>query len=86
MSNDMFGNDLTKTDSFGTPRGTAAPTYKWANPQEWLQQYIDGLSYEELRQEAKNLASMMDLDQIQDVYQADMDTQGYFKPLKGRRK
>lgn len=62
------------------------PTYKWANPQEWLQQYVDGLSYTELLQEAKNLASMLDSDQIQDTYQADMDAQGYFKPERKRRR
>lgn len=83
MNKDMFGNDLTKTDSFGTPRTTTATTYKWTNPQEWLQQYIDSLSYLELRQEAKNLASMLDSDQIQDTYQSDMDAQGYFKPEGG---
>lgn len=59
---------------------TTEKTYKWANAQEWLQNYIDGLSYEELRQEAKNLASMLDDDTIQDTYQSDMDAQGYFTP------
>jgi len=60
---------------------TTEKVYKWSNPQEWLQQYIDGLSYSELLQEAKNLASMLDADQIQDAYQSDMDAQGYFKEI-----
>lgn len=60
--------------------GVRKTAYKWANAQEWLQNYIDGLGHEELRQEAKNLASMLDDDTIQDTYQSDMDAQGYFEP------
>lgn len=29
MSKDMFGNDLTKTDSFGTPRALCKCGHRW---------------------------------------------------------
>lgn len=66
-----------------TGMSTSEKTYKWANPQEWLQDYINGLSYTELLQEARNLASMLDADTIRDTYQSDMDAQGYFEPGSG---
>lgn len=54
--------------------------YKWDSAQEWLQQYLASLGPVELLQEARNLATKLDGDEIQDLYQSDMDAQGYFTP------
>lgn len=61
---------------------TKTLTYKWTSAQEWLQQYLNGLTYTELQQEARNLASKLDNDTIQEIYESDMDMQGFFTPLE----
>jgi hypothetical protein len=60
------------------------PSYKHESAQAWLQQYIAGLGYQELLQEAKNLATHLDNDTIQDIYQSDMDADGFFTDLDAR--
>ena len=59
--------------------------YVWNNPLEWLTAKIDGLdSGTGLAEIAKALAAQLSSDQIQDLFESEMDTDGYF--LKGTRK
>uniref|UniRef100_A0A6M3L1E3 Uncharacterized protein n=1 Tax=viral metagenome TaxID=1070528 RepID=A0A6M3L1E3_9ZZZZ len=57
--------------------------YRWSYPLEWLREHLDGLHTQdgELLSEAKELASQLDSDQIQDIYETDMDKDGYFTDL-----
>jgi len=59
---------------------TERPQYKWDHPLEWLIQYLGALGQAELLQEAFTLAQKLDGDEIQDLYQSEMDAQGYFTP------
>lgn len=55
------------------------PKYKWDNPTEWLSEQIDSCeNFHELRSYANALLSLVDNDQIQDLFQAEMDADGYF--------
>ncbi len=58
------------------------PKHKWDNAHEWLDQYLASLTPLELLHEAYNLTRQLDGDQIQDLYQSDMDRQGYFAPIE----
>ncbi len=68
--------------------------YRWTHPSEWLADKIS--SYTSLRDAdaitqladlARALAGLLDGDQIQDLFQAEMDADGYFTPLrKGRQR
>ena len=56
-------------------------TYKWQHPSEWLEEYLTNLNdANKLLFEAKELASKLDGDEIQDLYQSEMDADGYFDP------
>jgi hypothetical protein len=57
------------------------PSYKWATAHEWLAEYAKGLSEAQLYHELMELASKLDSDTIQDIYQSDMSADGYFEPL-----
>jgi hypothetical protein len=56
--------------------------YKFENAHDWLDSYLTRLAEANdvaaLFSEAKNLALMLDADQIQDEYQTEMDNDGYF--------
>lgn len=64
---------------------TQKPRYKWGHPSEWLDDYISDVASrndtETLTQIARELAQQLDGDQIQDLYQEVMDSDGYFKDL-----
>ena len=53
-------------------------TYKWKNPLEWLEDAIQTWSPNELKVEFIELAMRLDHDAIQDLYQSDMEKDGYF--------
>lgn len=55
-----------------------AQKYKWDSPQEWLIEYAGKLNAGELFNEFTVLVQQMDADQIQDLYQSDMERDGYF--------
>jgi len=60
--------------------------YKWDSPHDWLGDYIDhSQTPEEIRYIACTLASVLDSDQIQDLFQSEMSDDGYFKLLKPPR-
>jgi len=55
--------------------------YKWSSPQEWLQQKIAATDdIGKLRGIVTSVVDKLDSDEIQDVFQAEMDEDGYFKP------
>ncbi len=53
--------------------------YKWDSPLEWLVDKARGWDQTKLYNELANLARLLDSDQLQDEYQADMDQDGYFE-------
>lgn len=58
--------------------------YKWGNPHVWL---TDCLLHEkwtpaEVVGVAINLASVIDPDEIQNLFQEEMDEDGYFNPIE----
>ena len=63
----------------------ADPKYRWAFPIMWLRDKIDVANVDDLRDIAAELASRLDSDTIQDLFQNEMDADGYFKPLRKRR-
>lgn len=52
--------------------------YKWNNPHEWLEDYIPRMIVPRLRQTIRDLASLLDNDQLQDLFEKEMDMDGYF--------
>jgi len=61
--------------------------YRWESPHDWLDSHLEKVSAEpgELLSEAKELARKLDADQIQDIYQSDMDADGYFDKTANER-
>lgn len=55
--------------------------YRWSHPLEWLDEKLDTLPPAEVLSWAKQLAQQLDGDQIQDLFQQDMDDDGYFTEL-----
>jgi hypothetical protein len=58
--------------------------YKWNSPHEWLFEHAELWPAETLLRALHDLASCCDSDTIQDVFQSEMDADGYFK-LIGER-
>lgn len=59
-----------------------APVFRWDHPLDWLNAQIDDCeSLANLKGLARALAGQLDGDQIQDLFQAEMDRDGYFDPL-----
>lgn len=59
-----------------------ADKFKWSHPTEWLNDKINGyevLQFHELRDLALAMASKLDGDTIQDLFQSDMHDDGYFE-------
>ena len=57
--------------------------YRWEHPYEWLVDKVNSGEWDKnLRVEILELASHLDGDTLQDIYQSDMDADNYFKPLK----
>lgn len=61
------------------------PRYRWTHPIEWLNDKITELSQKddvsELCSVARSLAEALDGDTIQDLFQDEMDEDGYFRPV-----
>ena len=64
--------------------------YRWSHPIEWLDDHITELvrsnSGPELIALCRTLATKLDGDQIQDLFQTEMSADGYFTPLKAERR
>lgn len=55
--------------------------YRWSHPHAWL---VDASRYwdqDKLRSELLTLAIRHDSDTLQDLYQSDMEKDGYFEPI-----
>ena len=57
--------------------------YKWQSPLDWLIEKSEGWTVELLRREFIAVASKLDSDQLQDLYENEMDDDGYFDELEG---
>lgn len=66
-----------------------AKEYKWAYPSDWLQEKMEDAFRSDNAVELKSLLNTcmakMDEDDIQDLFQVEMDEDGYFKPLRRGR-
>ena len=60
-------------------------TYRWNNPGEWLNEKIERANGLELLALLTRIVSTMDFDTIQDLFQAEMDQDGYFQRRKVTR-
>lgn len=55
--------------------------YKYASVHEWLIEWAGKLNADELFQEFTTIARELDADKIQDLYQSEMDRDGFFQDL-----
>jgi len=58
--------------------------YRWSHPAAWLSERIDGIKYgkhsdADLAAMCRLLASQLDSDILQDLFQDEMDADGYFE-------
>ncbi len=56
--------------------------YRWETPHEWLAETSMGWDGHELYSAMMDMAKKMTPDDLQDIFQPEMDQAGYFKPLK----
>lgn len=60
--------------------------YKWDSPLDWLTDRITNLLREgdtaTLARDFRQLAEIVDGDAMQDLFQSDMQADGYFQPLQ----
>lgn len=56
--------------------------YRWSHPYEWLADTARSWDKDTLYSELMNLASNTDSDTLQDLFQMQMDEDGYFTPVK----
>ena len=57
------------------------PRYRWSHPYAWLETASADWDRDRLLHELRRLALQHDSDTLQDIYQKDMDGDGYFEPL-----
>ena len=65
-------------------RNRAGARYKWDSPGEWLSEKIQSLEvldFYKLKDIATSMLTVLDGDQLQDLFQDDMDNEGYFDDL-----
>lgn len=55
--------------------------YKWPGPQEWLLDKIDEWPPQEVATALRLLILKSTADDIQDIFQSDMQADGYFTPI-----
>jgi hypothetical protein len=53
-------------------------SYKWENPHAWLMEKAQSWSTEQLYCAVDSLANRLDTDAIQDLFQSEMEQDGYF--------
>jgi len=56
--------------------------YKWDTPLEWLSSASQGWDRSQLRNAMLLIAEKCDPDELQDMFQQEMDEDGYFKHVK----
>lgn len=59
------------------------PRYRWAHPSEWLDWYLESETHDRdaIVGIARALAEGLDGDDLQDLFQPEMDADGYFHDL-----
>jgi hypothetical protein len=57
-------------------------TYRWDSPSSWLRQKLTEGTAQTLQARALRLAAALDDDTIQDLFQDEMDEDGYFNEVK----
>ena len=57
--------------------------YRWVLPYAWLESKASEWPAEQLYQELLSLAAQLSSDLLQDIYQAEMEANGYFEEEKG---
>jgi hypothetical protein len=58
-------------------------TYRWANPHEWLfDKAHDEWTPEQLFAAFRDIVEKCDADTLQDLFQTEMDRDGYFDEIK----
>lgn len=62
---------------------TNTTTYKWTYPQEWLAEKAREWTKEQLYSTLMQIAKEMDADSVQDLFQREMEIDGYFEPEGG---
>jgi hypothetical protein len=55
--------------------------YRWSSPHAWLLDRIEEWPEDELRRCARDLALLCEADDIQNLFQQEMDDDGYFMPI-----
>ncbi len=60
---------------------TSTPVYRWDCPQDWLMEKMEGMDRVTILENLRQLVSMTDADTLQDVFQTEMDDDGYFDDL-----
>jgi len=58
------------------------PKYKYASVYEWFAEWAGKLNETELYNELQALAAKVDADTLQDLYQSEMDADGYFTEIR----
>ena len=56
--------------------------YKWNSAHEWLLDAMEKWDINQLKCEFREIMMKMDSDEIQDIYQSDMDADGYFDEIE----
>ena len=56
-------------------------SYKWDCPYDWLCDKLNGWDEATLRGEIRILAARLDSDTLQDLYQSEMEADGYFEEV-----
>jgi hypothetical protein len=59
---------------------TKDKTYRWTSPAEWLVDKAESMDRESLIATISELAFKHDSDTLQDLFQSEMDEDGYFTP------
>jgi len=59
--------------------GPQAKSYQWGNPSDWLNEKIGDWNETELRSALMAILGTLPGDDIQDIFQSDMETDGYFE-------
>lgn len=57
------------------------PKYKWETPYEWLMDKVNDMSEQDLKNTVLNIARKCDSDTLQDIFESDMDEDGYFDKI-----
>jgi hypothetical protein len=54
--------------------------YKWDSPHDWLMEKAQSMTVEQLHSALEAVAYRLDGDSIQDLFQTEMDQDGFFDP------